>query len=258
MRPDAVQLDDLPAPVSSRLIDFERASVVALRSFPPQYVLVVTGTKPFLDMDVAPAPLVYARRPEYWGIEVVGRVPGEVALPATAPYRVSIPLAGITGTEGIEIVGANGTQRLDLEAIPARPVAAPAVFELRGDGAELEYHTPAAPGGRRLCFRDGEHDRDFGEDEIRAQDSELGELVSITLRDAPDEPLVKLTLAVPPLDFGGEPRVAVQAVALVSSDRRTAFVAPPGPTGQLVAYEDLALTGTARRAEPLSGAQGLE
>src|ERR1044072_6819136 len=107
MQPDYAPMSDLPGPPSTRLIAFEGVEIRTLESFPPQHVLVVSGTKPYLSMEVTLVPLVYVRRPEYWGIEVVGRLPGGIGLPALAPYQVSIPLAGITGTRGIEVIGAS-------------------------------------------------------------------------------------------------------------------------------------------------------
>ncbi len=104
----------LPKASSSRLIDFERVEIVTLESFPPQYVLVVRGTKPYLNMRVELAPLVYIRQPEYWGIEVVGRLRGGIGLPALAPYTVSIPLSGTMGTEGIEVIGATRSEKIEV------------------------------------------------------------------------------------------------------------------------------------------------
>jgi hypothetical protein len=104
---------DLPVPSSFRLLDFEQARVITLRSFPPQFILRVSGTKPYLNMDVELVPLVYIRQPEYWGIEVVGSLRG-IGLPALAPYTVSIPLASILGTRGIEVIGATRSERFDL------------------------------------------------------------------------------------------------------------------------------------------------
>lgn len=103
---------DLPRTESVRLIDFDLAEVLTLESFPPQFVLVVTGTKPFLNMEVELVPLVFVRQPEFWGIEVVGRLPGGIGLTAVAPYTVSINLSGITGTEGIEVIGATRSEKL--------------------------------------------------------------------------------------------------------------------------------------------------
>ena len=113
----AREYDDLPRAQAYRLINFERAEVRTLESFPPQYLLVVSGIKPYLNMRVNLVPLVYIRQPEYWGIEVVGHIRGGIGLTATAPYTASIPLAGITGTRGTEVIGANRSEKID---VPSR------------------------------------------------------------------------------------------------------------------------------------------
>lgn len=105
---------NLPQAESVRLIDFERADVLTLESFPPQHVLSVTGTKPYLNMEVNLVPRVHIQRPDYWGIEVVGRLPGGVGLPTEASYTVSINLSGITGTEGIEVIGATRSEKIEV------------------------------------------------------------------------------------------------------------------------------------------------
>jgi len=65
-----------------------------MSSIPPQHVLVVSGTKPYMNMTVTLEPFTYVLQPEYRGTEVAGRLPGDIGLPALAPYQVSIPLAG--------------------------------------------------------------------------------------------------------------------------------------------------------------------
>ena len=101
-----------PVSESVRLIDFERAEVRP-GFLPGTYILVVSGTKPYLNMQVMLSPLVYVRQPEYWGIEVIGSLPG-IGLPALAPYTVSLPLDSIRGSIGIEVIGANQTQLINL------------------------------------------------------------------------------------------------------------------------------------------------
>ena len=101
-----------PVAESVRLIDFERAEVRP-GFLPGTYILVVSGTKPYLNMQVTLSPLVYVRQPEYWGIEVIGSLPG-IGLPALAPYTVSLPLDSIRGSLGIEVIGANQTQLINL------------------------------------------------------------------------------------------------------------------------------------------------
>lgn len=98
---------------SCRLLDFDTAEIVVLQGDPPQYVLAVTGTMPYSNMEVTLAPVVYVRRPEFWDIEVIGCAAG-VVLPAEAPFSVTLALTGATGTEGIEVVGACRTERLVL------------------------------------------------------------------------------------------------------------------------------------------------
>lgn len=109
----------LPTPQSCRIIDFETARVIILESFPPRHVLVVSGEKPYFNMEVSLSPLVYIRQPEYWGIEVVGCLP-EVGLPALAPYVVRLDLAGTIGTRGIEVIGANRSEKIEIPGAPGK------------------------------------------------------------------------------------------------------------------------------------------
>ena len=108
----------LPPATAFRKLDFEKASVITLRSFPPQFILRVSGTKPYLNMDVELVPVVFIRQPEYWIIEVVGSIRG-FGIPVQTPYAVSLPVTNTLGTRGIEVVGATRTQRFDLVEPPS-------------------------------------------------------------------------------------------------------------------------------------------
>lgn len=99
-----------PTPTSVRLINFTRAEIHP-GFVPNTWILVVSGTKPYVNMTVRLSPLIYIRRPEFWEIEVIGSLPG-IGLPMTAPYTVSLPLDGIIGTKGIEVVGATKRKRI--------------------------------------------------------------------------------------------------------------------------------------------------
>lgn len=101
-------------PQSTRLLNFDRAEVRP-GFIPNTYFLVVSGTKPYLNMLVHLSPLIYIRKPEYWGIEVIGTLSG-IGLPATAPYHVFIPLDGITGTKGVEVIGATKRKKINVPA----------------------------------------------------------------------------------------------------------------------------------------------
>ncbi len=102
----------LPNPESCRLIDFETVEVVP-GIINGTWFVTVSGTKPWLNMKVELVPLLYVRQPEYWGIEVVGCLAGN-GLPALAPYDVFLALAGVTGTKGIEIIGATSSEKREV------------------------------------------------------------------------------------------------------------------------------------------------
>jgi len=64
--------DDLPQAGTYRLIDFDRAEILVVKtsSQGEHFFLIVLGTKPYLNMEVDLAPRTYVRPPDYWGIEV--------------------------------------------------------------------------------------------------------------------------------------------------------------------------------------------
>jgi hypothetical protein len=112
----------LPPPTGAcRIIDFDKATV-ASRPSPatsPRYLLTVTGTKPSVSQTVRLVPVTYIRQPEYWAIEVTACDPPGVGLPQTGPYTSTLDLTGVTGTKGIEVVGATRSQSFDLATGPA-------------------------------------------------------------------------------------------------------------------------------------------
>jgi hypothetical protein len=95
---------------SCRLIDFEEAEVLFFPGVPPQYTLVVRGQKPYLNMKVMLVPLPHIGL-EYTPIEVVGC---NGTLPTFGPYEEALPLEGLLGTKGIEVIGANRSQKIDV------------------------------------------------------------------------------------------------------------------------------------------------
>lgn len=97
-------------PQPAQLISFDRA-VVRPGFVPKTYFLIVTGKKPYANMQVHLDPLIYVTKPDFWGIRVVGTMVG-IGIPVITPYFVAIPLSGITGKKGIEVIGANKKQKI--------------------------------------------------------------------------------------------------------------------------------------------------
>lgn len=106
-------LDSHPAAESYRLLDFESVDVHP-GFISGTYFLTVRGIKPCINMRVTLSPRIYIRCPEYWGIEVVGHLPGGICLEAIGHYDETIELTGITGSRGIEVIGATKTETRDV------------------------------------------------------------------------------------------------------------------------------------------------
>jgi hypothetical protein len=246
---------ELPKPDSQRLIDFERAQILALRTFPPQFVLRVTGTKPFMNMEVQIVPLVFIQQPEFWGIEVVGRLPGGIGLPALAPYDVSIPLSGITGTRGIEVIGATRSKRIEVP--PTGPVTEPPgfpeanLFELRGaEGVRITYGILRAR-GEFLDYRDQQRTLSFSarEGEIDSFESTIGRMLTVALNREEanaDANLITLTLLLPRINLEGT-REAFETLA-IETTHLSGFRPRPAEGPQML-YKVLSLKGTASQAD---------
>ena len=111
----------LPVADSSRLIDFERATLSPDDSG-DTYDLIVSGQKPYLNMEVrlVPRPTLEG---DYLQYQVVGTLPG-IGLPALAEYTVETKVTNVGGRVGVEVVGATRSDRVDFE------VPAPAVEQL--------------------------------------------------------------------------------------------------------------------------------
>lgn len=108
-----------PPAANCQVIDFDSARVSTSPTMPAQHMLVVRGEKPYSNMEVKLNPLTYIQQPDYWGIEVVGCL-SDMGLPALADYAVKLDLDGTMGTRGIEIIGANRAEKIDLPGTPYR------------------------------------------------------------------------------------------------------------------------------------------
>lgn len=245
-------LEQLPPATSCRRLDFEQAQIITLRTFPPQHLLRVSGTKPFANMEVDLVPLQYIRQPEYWGIEVIGCLPG-IGLPALAPYSVTLRLAGTVGTRGVEVLGATRTERLDLPPRPGLP-AGPQdanTFELRGGDLQLTFATlRRASRGPRLDVTFGPDQRQltFTEDEIHSTPSEIGLQVTVALERVPDGDTLALTLTLPTVNLAGARGQAFRTFAVLTTIRGS-IGGPALVPGAVQTYRVVPLRGRASHVE---------
>jgi hypothetical protein len=113
--------ESLPCAQACRRIDYD---LIEVRD-PPRGgpLLLVSGIKQWADLRVTLEPMAYRERPDFWVIEVVGRLAAS-GLPALVDFCVALPLDSFQGRRGIEIVGATRSERRILSF--HRPSSAPA------------------------------------------------------------------------------------------------------------------------------------
>ncbi len=113
-------------------------------------------------------------------------------------------------------------------------------FQLSGEGVVITYVTNGQDGKPHFKYKDAEYDRSYVGDEIRIQQSELGSLVTVTLRYLPDAWSKTVTLIVPGVwgvrDIGAD----VEAVAIKCLHSMTMVPQP----GAAESYEVILLKGS--------------
>jgi hypothetical protein len=97
-------------------VKFETATV-SPSSTAGSYVLAVSGNTPSSGERSLGARLVadrtYIDTPDYWEVLVEWDTAGAILM-AMQPYHVSIQLDGKIGTKGIEVIGQNQSQKIDV------------------------------------------------------------------------------------------------------------------------------------------------
>lgn len=121
------------------------------------------------------------------------------------------------------------------------------LFELEGGGASIVYSTTSFSGAPQFSYRDTNHSVSRSGDEIRVEETRIARLVTINLQQVPDAYSLSVTLLVPAINVPVQTgQTALQTLAVLTTDRNSAFTGPAGVEGQLQTYEAFALSGTAR------------
>lgn len=126
----------------------------------------------------------------------------------------------------------------------SNPALQPNLFELQGYDVQITYSTTSITGQPQFNYSDRTESRSFNGDEILVEETGLGQIVTVQLKNnAADEGLESVTLLIPVIQLTAEAKsVAIQTLAVLS--RQTVFVAPG--TRQLQSYNPVFLAGTAQ------------
>ena len=145
---------------SVRRLDFDEARVVP-GFVTGTYILIVSGEKPYLNMQVELVPRIYVRQPEWWGFEVVGSIPGGIGLPAFGRYTADKDITSVTGTKGVEVFGTDYSLKLPVpptfdEQLELSKKGIRGLAQLCNERGDVEYRANQV-GDRIYLIASGNH-----------------------------------------------------------------------------------------------------
>ena len=117
------------------------------------------------------------------------------------------------------------------------------VFVLSNAQLHVSYSTGALGSKAGLVYQDASQTLQFNEQQLRRFSTDLGELVSVTIRMTVDMGSTTFTLVVPDVQVPGEQTVPVETLGITTVHR---FLFPtPGSVPQRETYSVTELRGTA-------------
>lgn len=118
------------------------------------------------------------------------------------------------------------------------------LFELRRGAIHVTYSSTSILGGPIFSYRDDRLSASFNGDDIRVQETEFGQAVTVTLENIPDLRVVTFTLVLPEVTVMPQSSGTFLRVPGIVTTRPTTIAGPlPGPQ-QL--YSVVRLRGTAQ------------
>jgi hypothetical protein len=133
----------------------------------------------------------------------------------------------------------------DRRAPAAAEVVEPNFYQLAGEGLRVTYLTEGGRGQPQptLRYRDGSRVLLFTGDEIRTEETELGRLVTVTIRLRVDVDSTTFTLVVPHVNLGPGNQAAFRTIGITTVHHQP--FAPEPPVGPVEKYRVTRLRGTA-------------
>jgi hypothetical protein len=122
----------------------------------------------------------------------------------------------------------------------------PNIYEFKEPDTRITYSTTSKTGAPLLTYEHKGERRSFQGTEIRAQSTEIGRLVTVTLETVPDLHTVTLTVLVPPANLNGNGKKTLLSTEAIRTTMRTSIAGPRLVKGQIADYEVLRLHGEAR------------
>lgn len=126
---------------------------------------------------------------------------------------------------------------------PAVAAGTPNLFQLQGDQTHVTYSTTSIDGKPQFTYQDAVQTLNFSGDQIRAQATEIGTLVTVATRQSVDTGRTTFSLLVPTVNLGASPSVPIQTEGITTVHRFS--IIQTFNQGQTELYRVVQLTGTA-------------
>ncbi len=126
----------------------------------------------------------------------------------------------------------------------AQQPVAPNLYSLSGGHLHIGYSTTSIEGQPRFAYNDGAQTVSFRGSQIRQTKTEIGTLVSVTIRMTVDSGSTTFTTLLPAVDLGPQhPPAQIRACGITTVHKFS--VAPAANQGQKETYTTTELSGTA-------------
>ena len=122
-------------------------------------------------------------------------------------------------------------------------LSTPNLYQLHGHHLHITYSTSSIDGKPRFQYHDPFQTLQFSGDQIRTLDSEIGTLVTVTIRLTPDFGSTSFTLMVPQVHLDQSSESNVKTFGVTTLHRFS--IAPQLDMGQTEHYTVAELSGTA-------------
>jgi hypothetical protein len=119
----------------------------------------------------------------------------------------------------------------------------PNLYDLHGHHLHITYSTTSIDGKPRFQYHDNFQTLEFSGDQIRTLDSEIGTLVTVTIRLTPDLGSTTFTLLVPQVNLNQSTQAQITTFGVTTLHRFS--IAPQLDQGQTEHYTVAELSGTA-------------
>jgi hypothetical protein len=124
------------------------------------------------------------------------------------------------------------------------PPPTPNLYQLQGPHLHLTYATSGIDGKPHLTYQDAQQALHFTGDQIRTTATEIGTLVTVTIRLTVDAGSTSFTLLVPHVNLDQGRQAPIVTEGITTLHRFSLF--PPANHGQTALYTVVSLTGTAQ------------